>query len=252
MKKLLTLTLGLLLTSTVLIACGNETSDSEPNGEPGKEAEENNSNGNDTETTENEPLNIELSEDEAYAEDQVVLEVNGEEITGKAYNTAYMNTKRYLLQNNQDISDEDMLKKQTIQTLKNNALIEQDAKSIGINITEKDVETALEETKTQFETETAFQDALDKLSYTEESYKQSLKQQLLQQKYLEKEVEVRDVTDEEIKEYYGMLKEQSEEIPPLEEIKPQISSQLKQSNIQKAFQEKVTALIEKAEIDEKI
>lgn len=186
------------------------------------------------------------------AVDDVVLEINGEEVLGEDYNTAYVDTKHYLLQNNQDASDKDMLKQQTVQTLQSNALVEQDAESLGIEITEADIAEALEQTKSQFETDEEYQQALNQLAYTEESFKASLKTQLTQQAYLDEAVEVGEVTDEEVEEYYGMLGEQSDDLPPLEEVEEQIVMQLEQSKVQQAFQEKVNALTDEADIKQNI
>lgn len=251
MKKTLQLILGLLLTTTVLMACGNEAAEEETE-EPNQETTD------DTEattedTSEEAPgLDLDVTEEETYAEDDVVLEVNGEEVLGEAYNTAYIDTKRYLLQNNQDVSDKDMLKQQTLQTLQSNTLVKQDAESMGITVTEEDVQTALEETKSQFETEEAYQQALDQLAYTEAGFKASLHTQLLQQQYLEEAIDVQSVTDEEVEEYYNLVKEQSDDVPPLEDVRDQIVAQLEQSKVQQAFQQKVTTLMEEAEINENI
>lgn len=251
MKQTLQLLLGLLLATTVLMACGNEAAEEEPE-EPNKETTDETENQASDEAGETSGLDLEVSADETYAEDKVVLEVNGEEILGEAYNTAYLDTKRYLLQNNQDVSDKDMLKQQTLQTLQSNTLVEQDAASMGITITEEDVATALEETKSQFETDDEYQQALERLAYTEAGFKASLKTQLLQQQYLEEAIEVETVTDEEVEEYYNLVKEQSDDVPPLEDVRDQIVAQLEQSKVQQAFQQKVTALKEEAEIKENI
>lgn len=251
MKKTMQLIVGLLFMTTVLMACSNDAADEETLEEPNQEATDNEDTSNDS-SDEVPALDLDVSDDETYADDQVVLEVNGEEVLGEAYNTAYVDTKRYLLQNNQDASDKAMLKEQTLQTLQSNTLVKQDAEEQGISITDDDVVVALEETKSQFETEEAYQQALNQLAYTEESFKASLQTQLLQQQYLEEVVEVESVTDEEVEEYYTLVKEQSDDVPPLEDVKEQIIAQLEQTKVQQAFQAKVTSLMEEAEINENI
>lgn len=240
------LTLGLLLLSIFLMACGNE----EGPQEAANQASTSEDTANDTE---GEPgLNVEISEDQTYAEDEVVLVINGEEVLGDVYNTVYVDTLRFLLQNNQETEDEAMLKQQTLQTLKTNTLIEQDAAKRGIYVTNDEVNEALSETKSQFETDEAYQEALAQLAYTEESFFQSLKLQLLKQKYVDEAVEVEAVTEAEIDEYYALLQQQSEDLPALEEVREQISMQLEQSNIQQAFQTRVESLMTGAEIEERI
>ncbi|GEM01735.1 SurA N-terminal domain-containing protein [Halolactibacillus halophilus] len=253
MKKTVQLLVGLILTTTLLVACGNQATEEqadEPTGETESSAESEAKTEDAAEATAG--LDLDVTEAETYEEDKVVLEVNGEEISGKAYNTAYVDTKRYLLQNNQDVSDSDMLKQQTIQTLQSNTLVRQDAESMGIKVTEEDVATALEETKSQFETEEAYQQALEQLAYTETGFKASLQTQLLQQQYLEEAIDVEEVTDAEVEEYYNQMKEQSDDIPALEDVRDQIVTQLEQSKVQQAFQQKVTALTEEADINENI
>jgi hypothetical protein len=257
MKKTVQLLLGLVLATTVLMACGNEATEEEteePNQEATGETEstEESEAGTEKAPEETAGLDLDVTEAETYEADEVVLEVNGEEILGEAYNTAYIDTKRYLLQNNQDASDKDMLKQQTIQTLQSNTLVKQDAASMGITVTEEDVQTALEETKSQFETEEAYQQALDQLAYTEAGFKASLQTQLLQQQYLEEAIDVEEVTDAEVEEYYNLVKEQSDDVPPLEDVRDQIVTQLEQSKVQQAFRQKVTALMEEADINENI
>ncbi|GEN57074.1 hypothetical protein GCM10012290_17180 [Halolactibacillus alkaliphilus] len=240
------LTLGLLLLSVFLMACGNEDG-------PQEAANQESMSEDAANDTEGEPgLNVEISEDQTYAEDEVVLVINGEEVLGDVYNTVYVDTLRFLLQNNQETEDDAMLKQQTLQTLKTNTLIEQDAAKRGIYVTNDEVNEALSETKSQFETDEAYQEALAQLAYTEESFFQSLKLQLLKQKYVDEAVEVEAVTEAEIDEYYALLQQQSEDLPALEQVKEQISMQLEQSNIQQAFQTRVESLMAGAEIEERI
>lgn len=249
LNKMFKITLMLIMTSLFLMACGDdETEDISTPDASDTPIEET----LDEEQTPREPLVVEVTDEEKAAEDAVVLVVNGEEVTGKAYNDAYFNTKRYMLQNNQDVTDTDFLKEQTLTTLTSYTLLKQDAESKEITISDEDIDEAIEETKAQFESEEAYQDALTLLAFTEESFKVTLKEQLLQQVYIDEVIEIEPVTDEEVNEFYDLLKEQLEEAPALEEVRDQIEVQIQQSKLQQAFLVQIEALSDSADIEKKI
>jgi major membrane immunogen (membrane-anchored lipoprotein) len=252
LKKRLHALLGLMVLSLLLVACSDD--ETEENTEPDESdapIEETDSE-SDIENTEREPLDINISDDEIVDGESVVLVINGEDVTGETYNDTYFNTKRYMIQNNQDVSDTDVIKQQTLTTLKSYTLLRQDADARGIKVTDEDVTEALEDTKAQFESEEAYQTALTQLAYTEETFKRSLEEQLWQQMYMDEVIETEDVTEEEINEFYDLLEEQLDETPPLEEVREQIVMQIEQSKLQQAFLAQIEKLNEAAEIEEKI
>lgn len=256
MKKHLKFLIVLLLGTMLLVACSEDSEDTDGNDES-----ENTTDSNDTETendaadegSETDVPNVEVSEEEKVAADEVVLVVNGEEVLGEAYNTSYIDTKSYLAQNGQDTSDLDMLKEQALTSLKSQTLLAQDAEAKGIEVTETDIDEAIEQTKSQFETQEEFEAALEQLSYTEEKFRSVLRTQLLQQYYIEEEIGEIEVTDAEVEEYYELLQQQmGEEAPALEEVRPQVESQITQSKTQEAFLAEIEQLREEADIEERI
>jgi hypothetical protein len=252
LKKRLHALLGLMVLSLLLVACSDD--ETEENTEPDESdapIEETDSE-SDIENTEREPLDVTVSDDETVDASSIVLVINGEEVTGETYNDTYFNTKRYMMQNSQDVSDTDLIKQQTLTTLKSYTLLRQDADARGIEVTDEDVTEALEDTKAQFESEEAYQTALTQLAYTEETFKRSLEEQLWQQMYMDEVIETEDVTEEEINEFYDLLEEQLDETPPLEEVREQIVMQIEQSKLQQAFLAQIEKLNEVAEIEEKI
>ncbi|MGM0523380.1 MAG: SurA N-terminal domain-containing protein [Bacillota bacterium] len=252
LKKRLRILLGLIVFSLLLVACSDdETEENTAPDESDAPIEETDSETN-IDTTEREPLDVTISDDETVDASSVVLVINGEEVTGETYNDTYFNTKRYMIQNSQDVSDTDLIKQQTLTTLKSYTLLKQDAEARGIKVTDQDVTEALEDTKAQFESEEEYETALTQLAYTEESFKQSLKEQLLQQMYMDEVIETEDVTEEEINEFYGLLEEQLDDTPALEEVRDQIVMQIEQSKLQQAFLAQIEKLNEAAEIEEKI
>ena len=252
LKKRLRILLGLTVFSLLLVACSDDETDENTAPDESDAPIEETDSETDIDTTEREPLDVTVSDDETVDASSVVLVINGEEVTGETYNDTYFNTKRYMMQNSQDVSDTDLIKQQTLTTLKSYTLLRQDADARGIKVTDEDVTEALEDTKAQFESEEAYETALTQLAYTEENFKQSLKEQLLQQMYMDEVIETEDVTEEEINEFYGLLEEQLDETPPLEEVREQIVMQIEQSKLQQAFLAQIEKLNEAAEIEEKI
>ena len=252
LKKRLRILLGLTVFSLLLVACSDDETDKNTAPDESDAPIEETDSETDIDTTEREPLDVTISDDETVDASSVVLVINGEEVTGETYNDTYFNTKRYMMQNSQDVSDTDLIKQQTLTTLKSYTLLRQDAEARGIEVTDQDVTEALKDTKAQFESEKAYETALTKLAYTEENFKQSLKEQLLQQMYMDEVIETEDVTEEEINEFYGLLEEQLDETPPLEEVRDQIVMQIEQSKLQQAFLAQIEKLNEAAEIEENL
>ncbi|WP_062321954.1 SurA N-terminal domain-containing protein [Halolactibacillus sp. JCM 19043] len=249
LKKQLRVLLGLLVFSLLLVACsedGEENTAPDESDAPIEETDDT------TEDTEREPLDVNVSDEETVDASTVVLVINGEEVNGETYNDTYFNTKRYMMQNNQDVSDIELIKEQTLTTLKSYTLLRQDAEERGIEVTDQDVTDALDETKAQFESDEEYETALTQLAYTEESFKQSLEEQLLQQMYMDQVIETEAVTEEEITEFYGLLEEQLDDTPPLEEVRDQIVTQIEQSKMQQAFLAQIEELNEQAEIEQNI
>ena len=252
LKKRLRILLGLTVFSLLLVACSDDETDENTAPDESDAPIEETDSETDIDTTEREPLDVTISDDETVDASSVVLVINGEEVTGETYNDTYFNTKRYMMQNSQDVSDTDLIKQQTLTTLKSYTLLRQDAEERGIEVTDQDVTEALKDTKAQFESEKAYETALTQLAYTEENFKQSLKEQLLQQMYMDEVIETEDVTEEEINEFYGLLEEQLDETPPLDEVRDQIVMQIEQSKLQQAFLAQIEKLNEAAEIEENL
>ncbi len=252
LKKRLRVLLGLMVFSMLLVACSDDETEENTAPDESDAPMEETDNATDIENTEREPLEVNISDDETVDATSVVLVINGEEITGETYNESYFNTKRYMMQNNQDVSDQDLIKQQTLTTLKSYTLLRQDADARGIEVTDKDVTEALEETKAQFESEEAYETALTQLAYAEETFKRSLEEQLLQQMYMDEVIETEAVTEADINEFYGLLDEQLDDTPPLEEVREQIVMQIEQSKQQQAFLAQIEKLNDQAEIEENL
>ncbi len=192
MKKFIMLIIAITLTTT-LAAC-NDGADSDS----AKKDEETN-----TEQQEQAKQGVEISEDEKVKDDKIVLSINDTDIKGKQYNTIYEQTKNLMNQYGQDVSDKNMIKEQTLNTIIGKELLTQEAKkqdikfeeyikqeTEGIKVTDEEVQSAYDKIKEQNKD-------VPKLKEIEEQLKQSLKQQKGNQKLQKKIDELKK--DAEIK-----------------------------------------------------
>ncbi|WP_163536122.1 SurA N-terminal domain-containing protein [Gracilibacillus sp. YIM 98692] len=254
MKKLLMMVLAIGF-AMVLAACnGEEQTDEETTPESGEEQPE------ETEGEENPEANAEgdnaaaVSDEELVEEDQAVVSVNGEEISGEQYNRIYPQMKKMMQQYGQDVGDTDAVKEQTISELVTQQLIVQDAESKGLEVTEEEINAEVESVKEEFGDQ--YTTVLESSGFTEESFKKQLQTDLLRDKYMQSELDV-EVTDEEIEEYYNQVKkqqgqqegEQAQELPELEEIRDTIEEQLAKQKQQQQLGPKIEELRENAEIE---
>ena len=87
-------------------------------------------------------------EEEQIKDDTVVAVVNGEEITGKTYNTVLQSVQMDVLQSGQDPTEGDMpknIQEQTVDVLVNQALILQEAEKEDIKVKDKEFDESYED-----------------------------------------------------------------------------------------------------------
>lgn len=222
--------------ATLLAACGGDDSADKANDQKSEE------------TAKKASQDIKITDEEKVDEDKVVSKINGEIIKGKQYNDSYASMKMSMSQNGQDISDTQKIKDQTLKFIVQKALIRQDAKSQGIEVSQEKVEKEFNTIKEQ--NGDNFAKLLKENNLTEESLKNQIEFELLLVQYAEQEIKSEEVTDEEVQAYYDTLKEQSKEkeLPKFEEIKEQIKSQLARQKQSQQLQAKLEELKKNAEI----
>lgn len=81
-------------------------------------------------------------------------------------------------------------------------LLVQDAENFGIEVTDEEVQAEIDKVKANFESEEAFQTAMEQEGLTLETYSQFIKENLIIAKTLEKVTADIEVTDEEAKAFY--------------------------------------------------
>lgn len=241
MKKQLSLLV--LLAVLLLAACSNNE------GEANQEKEST----DDTVSMEDTEKELEAMKVDA---DSVVATVNGEEISGKDYNSMLMQTQlRYTMEGKDPSKTEtaETIKKEVMDNLIGQELLLQEAKEQGFEASDKEVETELDQVKSQFESEEQLQEALKAQGITLEQLETQYANIVVVDKYVEENVKTPEVTEEEMKAFYDeQFSKDADNPPSYDEMKDRIKSYLKETKLQKKVQELRTKLKENAEIEEMI
>jgi peptidyl-prolyl cis-trans isomerase SurA len=167
----------------------------------------------------------------------VVATVNGEEITKDEFTSVYEGQLQQMAMQQQTTGqevDQAALKEQVANQLVDNRLLLQGATEAGIEPTDADIDATLEEIAKQNGLGSADEvvSALEEQGMSEEDVRKDAASQFTLTAYIEQEAEVTEPTDEELKQQYDALVAQQEEaggdtsqVPPFEEIKPQLAQQ---------------------------
>lgn len=229
MKRLIVIAFALTM-ALFLAACGDNSEEVE---EPGAI---------DGSQIEVDPEDAEVSEEEKVDADIVVVSINGNDITGDAYNDLYAQTKSILAYQGQDTSDQEELQEHVMNALVERELLAEEANKEGINISEEAVEKFKDENEERYEA------VLEQYNLTSEEYDKQLAFELLLDEYVTTVFPVSEVTDEEIKELYDEAKEGTDGLPELEEVE----EQLKEMFVLQQVTEKMKEWKEAADIDMKL
>lgn len=230
MKKNILLIFASLL-AIFLAACNDDNDDAEVQ-------EENNT---------EEAVQLEITDEEVVDVEEVVISVNGNEITGDKYNNTYRQWKTMLHMYGQDVSDVDALKEETLSILTERELIRQDAIDSGIEVTDEEAQEEMENLIEQ-NGEEAVVALQEQYGLSEEEFLEQLKDDLLTVKYIESKFEV-DVTDEEVEERYEQLKEQHEDLGELEELEDVLRQNIMEEKQNELLNERLSELKEEADIE---
>lgn len=238
-----------LVIGLILVACSGDDEAGDAEQEPEQDIEQ--------EVVEDPVQDVEepgklVSEDERLSADDVVAIINGQEIKGDQYNIVYSDTKGFFLQQGQNVDDLAFVMEQTVTSLVSQTLILQDADSLGITVDDDEVDELFTQTKARFESEEEFEEALQELAYTEQSYRNQLILQIKQETYITQEFSDVNVTTEEIEEMYAHLQGQMNDLPPLEEVSGELEAQLAQNQMQTKLAERIEQLRDQADIEKNI
>ncbi|MFD1415240.1 SurA N-terminal domain-containing protein [Oceanobacillus jeddahense] len=243
MKKL---TLSIFMIITMLFAaCSNDDNENE-NGEGEEQAQQQE---DAAQQQPQEPEPVEFSDDEFVDSDEGVVVVNGEELQGDDYNTAYSLVKSMMHQAGQDVSDLEALQDETINFLVEQELVMQEANDEGVEVTDEEVQEEIDTLKANGEEQ--YQASLEQLNLNEEQFEQQLRYNLATVHYMEEAFDT-EATDEEVEEMYDELSAQmgDQQMQDLDEMRDQLEQMVEQNKQQEAYADKVDELRESADVEE--
>lgn len=234
MLKKMTVFIALLTFLLLLAACGSDGNNNSNNGEKTGSL--------------NHQENVDIDEDELAGEDEIVAVVNDTDILGSTYNMVYTRTKTAAVQMGEDV-DIDEMKKATLDSIIDRELLMQQASKEDIKISDDRLEEELSKIK-----ESGTEDIdtlLEQYDMTEDDFKEQLRFDLTLDQYKDTLGDL-EVTEEELEDYYDQVKEKQEDVPPLEEIKPQFKQEAQEKKVMDTLQDEMDELREEADIEKKM
>lgn len=195
--------------------------------------------------------------DKQYGKGDVVAIVNGEKIYRSELNESIKLIEDTAKQQGVDVLSEEnatAIRTQAIEVIVSNMLVITAANKSGIEITDADVEAKYAELVTEFGGEAALEAQIAAVGLTKEKLFDNIAERMLMDRYMEAETEIEDltVTDEEIAEFLKGIDTTAGELPPLEQIRPQIEAQLIGQKQQTIINDLLTKLKSEGVIEMKI
>lgn len=249
-KWFLGLSLGVSV--AVLAACGGgdeatENTNEEPNTQEEAAA--------DTEEGAEQPA---MPEPDLSSVPDIVAEVNGEEVTKEEFEAVYagqfQQAAMQAQMSGQEI-DQDQLKEQVTESLIGQELLIQEAGNRGYSASEEEMDKTLTDLAAQngLESKEQFLTALEEQGMPEEEVMSQLETQVKVNQLIAEETGSIEPTEKELQELYDQAKAQQEqtggeELPPFEEVKPQLEEQIKMQKEREATQTLVAELRENADV----
>lgn len=193
--------------------------------------------------------------DMKYKDGGVVAIVNGEKIYKVTLDKNIANMQQAATQQGADISDATIQQKiqdESLQILIDNILLMNAAKKEGISATDEAIKAKYDELVTQVGGEDKLQGLLDEAKLTKDELMKNIRERVIIDAYFAKvsDIENITVTDEDITKFLAAYPK--EDLPPLNEIKPQVEAQIRTQK----QQEIITGILEKmrseASVDKKI
>lgn len=251
MKKLL-LTLFISLLALSLAACNNDEEKQADDAKTTEKAEK-----TEEAAVDQEEMQKKLDKQKVEA-DSVVAIVNGQEIKGTEFNDALSLFQSNAMSQGQDVTNDELakqLKDSSLDFIVGQTLIMQEVDKKGYTASEEEIDKALETEKARFKTEEEFETALKESELTVDDLKSQISDNVKITQYLDKDIKVEEVTDDEVKKYYDSLVSangESEETPKFEDVKETLKANLEQQKSQQEISAKIEELRKGAEIDLKI
>jgi peptidyl-prolyl cis-trans isomerase C len=133
--------------------------------------------------------------------------VNGVELSNERFNAFYQEYRRPYGVNIAGRGDHldklTRLRKEAMDEMIEQELVRQAAKAAGIDVTEAEIDTAIDEISQPFNTADEFKRRLQSEGFTPESYREHVRRMIAAKKYLDEiRMRVTEVNDQELEQYY--------------------------------------------------
>lgn len=190
----------------------------------------------------------------------VVAEVNGEEVTKEEFVPIYTSTFQQAAAQAQaggEAPDEDALKQQTVEDLVSTELLAQEAESRGIEVSDEDIDTELDDIAAQNQLGSAEEllAAVEAQGVSEDQARSQVETQLMVEQLAADEDGSIEPTEKELRTLYAQVKEQAaqagegaQQIPPFAEARTQLVEQATSQKVGEVAGALVEDLREDAEI----
>ncbi len=187
----------------------------------------------------------------------LAAKVNGTGITVADYEKNLAQLNNAATQQGADITNESIakeIKTQAIDVLVNTELLRQEARKNGVKVTDENIEKRYQEIVTSIGGEEKLATKMTELGITPESLRKDIQGEILIQGHLATAVDTSSikVTEEDLKAAYAQISSTvatGAKVPPLDEIKTQLETQLKTNKEQELVNAYITKLREGAKIE---
>jgi len=192
-----------------------------------------------------------------FGKDTVAL-VNGVPIKQVEFQNSVKNVTDAYSQQGVDVTDpatQEMIASEAVKRLINTELLLQAANNAGYTADDTKVDEQVASLISEFGGEEALQIRLSELNITKDMLRNDVREQIIVSDYLEQETAIGTitVTEEEINTFYENLKTQyGEQLPPKEEIRSQMETDIKIQKQQGVLSEILADLRAQAEVEVRI
>ena len=188
--------------------------------------------------------------------EDVLASVNGIAITQVDVDLRISHAKTGLEAQGLNLSDPEtssLLKSQALEEIINEMIVLTDAEAKGITVTEAEIDAQYAQIRGRFTTDEEFATELEKNSFTEATLRENVRRELVIQKYVTQiaSASTLSITEGEVTAFYTQLQGQTEDLPPLTDLRGEIETQLKNQKLAAAVQTVVQELRSKATIEMK-
>ena len=197
-------------------------------------------------------------EDSVVSEPQeipsIVAMVDGEEISGAAYESHFLQAQQNALQQGMDVESPAVraqIKKEVLDRLIGTELLVQASENNAVVIDDESVEAEYQNIVLQVGSQESLDQQIAQAGMTTEDLRRDILNQLRMQKYLRQQVEEKgtEISEEDMQAYYDQSIVGQEVFPSYEEVKEQVRAGLKSRQEQQIIENLVSELREAAAVE---